>query len=179
MIDKLESSADNLTKSNLLENIEGKILDLQSQLRSVKEQRETGVVPQPVAVSVYGGRGRGRGRGVGSGPGSGFSGYYPQYGGRAEYSTGEGGGRGRGSGRGFYGDDESSGGRDSGGRGSGRGRGRFSGRGVDPGSSGRGHPGHPGHPGSGYTTIDNRTKNLVIYQPPDGFQASAQEHFSR
>lgn len=34
-----------------------------------------------------------------------------------------------------------------------------------------------GHPG--FMTIDNRTRSLIVSQPPEGFDASALEHFSR
>jgi hypothetical protein len=34
-----------------------------------------------------------------------------------------------------------------------------------------------GHPG--FMTIDNRTRSLLVSQPPEGFDASALEHFSR
>lgn len=155
MIAKLETSTDNLAKADLLENIEGKILDLQSQLRSVRDQRETGVVPQQVVPPVYGGRG-GRGRGRGQGQGQSM-GYHPYNAGRGEYT-----GRGR-----EYLEDE-----DSGGRGRGRGRGRFGGRGAIAAAS-------AGRSRVGFTTIDNRTKSLVVVQPPEGFTSSAQEHFKR
>ena len=135
MLEKLESSPDNVTKTNLLESIEGKIVDLQSQLRLVKDQRETGVVPQQMMPPAYGGRG---GRGYSSGRGRGGS-YPPQYAGR---------------GRGFTEDSW----------GAGRGRGRFGGRG------GR----HPG-----YVAIDLRTRSINVFQPPEGFDASAKEHFGR
>lgn len=154
MLDKLESSLDNPTKTNLLENIEGKMLDLQSQLRTVREERDSGVAPQQMTLLSYrgrGGRGRGRGRSqIQSG------GYYPYYTGRGEPT---------GRGRGYYEDDDGEGGR-------GRGRGRFGGRGAGAGvGRGRGQ--------AGFTTIDNRTKSLVVIQPPEGFNISAQEHFQR
>jgi hypothetical protein len=143
MLEKLESAPD-ASKSTLLESIEGKIVDLQSLLRSVRDQRETGVVPQQVAPVAYGGRGgrgynpiRGRGRGAT---------YYPQHS-----------GRGRGRGRDYE---------DGWGSGRGQGQGRHGGRG-----------GENQHPG--YLAVDNRTRSIVVFQPPEGFQASAQEHFGR
>jgi hypothetical protein len=141
MLEKLESAPD-ASKSTLLESIEGKIVDLQSLLRSVRDQRETGVVPQQVAPVAYGGRGgrgynpiRGRGRGAT---------HYPQHSGR---------GRGR-----DYEDGWRSG--------RGQGQGRHGGRG-----------GENQHPG--YLAVDNRTRSIVVFQPPEGFQASAHEHFGR
>ena len=75
-------SSDLPSKTDLLENIEGKVLDLQSQLRTVREERESGIAPPQVAPLSFGGRGgRGRGRGrsqLQSG------GYYPHYAGRGE-----------------------------------------------------------------------------------------------
>ena len=154
MLDKLESSPDNPSKSDLLENIEGKVLDLQSQLRTVREERESGIAPPQVTPLSFGGRGgRGRGRGrsqLQSG------GYYPHYAGRGEPT---------GRGRGYSQDDDGEGGR-------GRGRGRFGGRGAAAGPGrGRGQ--------AGFTTIDNRTRSLVVILPPEGFDSSAKEHFER
>lgn len=111
MMGKLECLAESASTATLLENIEGKIIDLQSQLRSVREQRESGVIPQ-ATPSMYGGRG-GRGYAPARGRGGrGVPSYYPQYSGRGRGSYDEGRGRGRG-----YSDD------------SGRGRGRYGGRG--------------------------------------------------
>jgi hypothetical protein len=139
MLAKLEAASDD-TSRTMLESIEGKIVDLQSQLRLVRDQRETGVVPQKAVIPSQGGRG-GRGSFVGRGRGRAAS-YYPAH--NASWGRG----------RGFPEDSWGAG------RGSGRGRGR----------SGAG----PGH-----LTIDNRTRSLVVFQSPEGFDVSAQEHFSR
>jgi hypothetical protein len=144
MLEKLESSPD-ASKSTLLESIEGKIVDLQSLLRSVRDQRETGVVPHQVAPVAYGGRG-GRGYNAVRGRGRGAT-YYPQ-----QHSS-----SGRGRGRGYE---------DGWGSGRGQGQGRFGGRGAE-------------HQHPGYLAVDNRTRSIVVFQPPEGFHASAQEHFGR
>ena len=196
MLEKLESSADNPSKTTLLENIESKIVDLQSLLRGVRDQRETGTVPQQAAPTVYGGRGGGQGGGPG---GRGYApargrgrGYYPQYAGNTGYEGAGYAGRGRG-----Y---EEDGGRGMGG-GRGRGRGRFDGRGAiggrgevrgageegpipgrtgaAGGGTGGGAAGGEGGSHPGFTSIDNRAKSLVVFQPPEGFEKSAMEHFSR
>jgi hypothetical protein len=126
------------------------MVDLQSQLRSVSEQRESGVVPQ-TAPPAYGGRGRGyvpaRGRGRGAGSYAQYS-QYPA----SQYPTSY---TGRGSSRGRFSEDSR-----------GWGRGRFGGR-----AAAGGNP--------GYMTIDNRTRSLVVSQPPEGLDSSALEHFSR
>ena len=59
MLAKLEAASDD-TSRTMQESIEGKIVDLQSQLRLVRDQRETGVVPQKAVMPSQGGRG-GRG----------------------------------------------------------------------------------------------------------------------
>lgn len=86
MMEKLENSEDSETKTNFLQNLENKIVDLQAQLRTVREQMEKGVTEAP-AKPFPGFRG---------GPG----GRVPYYGGRAAaYARGgfaPGGGRGRG-----------------------------------------------------------------------------------
>jgi hypothetical protein len=73
MMNKLETvpsgAADD--KSRMMETIESKIMSLQSQLREVRQQRETGTMPRDPASGggrAYRGggravRGRGRGRG--------------------------------------------------------------------------------------------------------------------
>ena len=138
MLAKLEVSPDCSSRMTLQESIEGKIVDLQSQLRLVRDQRETGVVPQKAVVPNQGGRG---GRCVGRGRGRAATYYLPH-----NTSWGRG--------RGFP----------EGSRGAGRGRGGFEGRAVA---------------GPGHLAVDNRTRSLVVFQSPEGFDASAQEHFSR
>ena len=140
MLAKLEVSPDCSSRMDLQESIEGKIVDLQSQLRSVRDQRETGIVPQKAVQLNQGGRG-GRGSFVGRGRGRAAS-YYPAH--NASWGRG----------RGFAEDS----------RGGGRGRGGFEGRAMA---------------GPGHVAIDNRTRSLVVFQSPEGFDASAQEHFSR
>lgn len=140
MLAKLEASPDCSSRMTLQESIEGKIVDLQSQLRSVRDQRETGVVPQKTVPPNQGGRG-GRGNFIGRGRGRAAS-YYPAH--NASWGRG----------RGFPEDSW----------GAGRGRGGFEGRATV---------------GPGHFAIDNRTRSLVVYQSPEGFDASAQEHFSR
>ena len=140
MLAKLEVSPDSSSRMTLQESIEGKIVDLQSQLMLVRDQRETGVVPQKAVLPIHGGRG-GRGNFVGRGRGRAAS-YYPAH--SASWGRG----------RGFP---EAS-------RGAGRGRGGFEGR---------------AEAGPGNLAVDNRTRSLVVFQSPEGFDVSAQEHFSR
>jgi hypothetical protein len=87
MMSKLEDSADSDKKRSMMENFEGKLIDLQSQLRVIKETRDKGVtalVPQQ-QQPAYGGyppRGGGRFGGGGRVPGR-FAGRAPRGGGRA------------------------------------------------------------------------------------------------
>lgn len=56
MIKKIEGNSN----SNLLENLEGKVMDIQAQLKAIKDQRASGIIPQqvePVYNSNQGGRG--------------------------------------------------------------------------------------------------------------------------
>ena len=87
LLDKLEAATEeDPSKEALLQSIEVKIVDLQSQLRAVKDQRESGSIPQPTGggvVATRGGVARGRGgrfsapRGGGRGRFGG--GYYPTH----------------------------------------------------------------------------------------------------
>jgi hypothetical protein len=71
MMEQLEAAEESESRAKVLQNLESKIVDLQSQLRTVRQQIEKGFAPEPVSVapailSPYasnpfrGGRGRGR-----------------------------------------------------------------------------------------------------------------------
>lgn len=96
MMDKLEMSEDSDSKTSLLQNLENKIVDLQAQLRIVREQIEKGVTAidktPAAAVQMIGAV-----KGLAAGGGGRFS-YYGA--GRGSYGRGGGAGRGRGYGRG-------------------------------------------------------------------------------
>ena len=153
MMDKLENADNDPSKAALLENIEGKLMDLQIQLRTVKDQRDSGIIGTASSAGGIGGSagsgGGGRGRGLASrGRGYGYA--------------APGGGRGRGRAYGGSGWEESYGGRS--------GRGRVGGRtGV----------GSVLTAPVGFMVQDNRVRTLVVSQPPTGFEVSVREHFSR
>ncbi len=90
MLEKLESAEENEKKTSFLQNLENKIVDLQAQLRTVREQMEKGVASADSFNKPY--------PGFRGGPG----GRMPYYGGRAA-AYARGGfaptGRGRGFGR--------------------------------------------------------------------------------
>ncbi len=85
MIEKLDSSEDSDSKRKLLDNLESKIVDLQAQLRTVRQQIEKGFVPEGVAATQapsssyhvpYAGQYRGRGGGRHAVHGRGYGGRY-------------------------------------------------------------------------------------------------------
>ena len=63
-MEKLESSEESDTKATLLQNLENKIVDLQAQLRTVRDQMEKGVtsLEKSAPAPVMTGAGRGGGR---------------------------------------------------------------------------------------------------------------------
>eukprot|EP01034_Spumella_vulgaris_P024758 gene24758-31135_t len=112
MMEQLEAAGESESRAKVLQNLEGKIVDLQSQLRTVRQQLEKGFAPEPISaapaiLSPYasnpfrgGGRGRGGGRFQQS-SGRGFSGRYQQpY--PSTYQGRGGRGRGRFSSKTFY-----------------------------------------------------------------------------
>jgi hypothetical protein len=76
MITKIEGNSN----STLLENLEGKVMDIQAQLKAIKDQRASGIVPQ--VQHVYNSNQGGRG-GYGGGYSGGRSGGYNSYSGRS------------------------------------------------------------------------------------------------
>lgn len=92
MVEKLEASHDSESKTTLLQKLEGKIVDLQGQLRTVRDELNKPIGASNVAEKMspppkFMGRGRGRGG----------RGYYPN---QNAYNAGRAYGRG---GRAFYG----------------------------------------------------------------------------
>lgn len=91
MMEKLESSEESDTKTSLLQNLENKIVDLQAQLRTVRDQMEKGV--SSLEKSVFPAATAAAAAPMGAGGGRGFPGGR-FYGGRAGFVAR--GGRGRG-----------------------------------------------------------------------------------